>query len=52
MFIYIYIGFLRDMSGNFVLCIYFMNVITAVCLAMWTCELVYIRCKHTRKVDK
>lgn len=47
--LFLHTGFLRDMSGDYVLCIYFMNVITAVCLVMWTCELVYVRIRDERR---
>lgn len=38
---------MRDLTGDYVLCIVFMNGITCLSLAMWTAEMLY--CAYAKR---
>lgn len=37
------VGMMRDISGSYVSCIVFMNVLTVLTLIMWSVELIYVK---------
>lgn len=42
----LFIGWIRDFSGSYVICIVFMNCITLTCITMWTIEILYFKFKY------
>lgn len=42
----LFIGWIRDFSGSYFICIVFMNCITLTCITMWTIEILYFKFKY------
>ncbi|XP_054267476.1 monocarboxylate transporter 12-B-like [Macrosteles quadrilineatus] len=46
------IGYVRDKTGNYTLCIHIMNSLTALTILLWTVEFVYMRSKNKKNTFK
>lgn len=44
-------GVIRDLTGSYVFCIIFINIVTAITLVMWTIEFLIKRMKSRRKLN-
>ncbi|XP_017773406.1 PREDICTED: monocarboxylate transporter 7-like [Nicrophorus vespilloides] len=46
------LGLIRDITGSYKRCIYVINIVTCMTLIMWTTELLYMRYKPKKNVEK